>query len=279
MTLRVKMLAGFLATSLLAAAVGAVGLLNLASIQRSEKAAFDSGTMGVVTALNIFEAFDAIKVTARDAIIAATEADDKAARDGFEAGAAAMEKNLQDYAATISSDEDRAILEEMTAAWKTYLPLARKVLDFGTSGRNEEAVAAKITDFNVAYVERTNAVNAASITSAEILMIAFVAAALALSLILGLAISRSVVAAVGGEPSQIEAIASRIASGDLSDSGGSEAGGTRARGILKAVSELRGRLREVIGQVQESSMNATAGASQVSQSSQSMSQGATEQAA
>jgi methyl-accepting chemotaxis protein len=297
MTLRVKMLSGFLATSLLAASVGAVGLLNLASIRRSEKVSFDAGTMGVVTALNIFEAFDAIKVSARDAIIAATDADDKAARDAFEAGAAAMERALQDYAKTVASDEDRAVLAEMTAAWKAYQPLARKVLDLGTSGRNEEALAAmkgpdmskarsdiaasaaKVTDFNVDYVKRTNAVNAANMTSAEILMIAIVAAAIAVSVILGLWISRSIVDSVGGEPSDIEAIAARIASGDLSDSGGAGSGGTRARGIYKAVAELRDKLREVIGQVQESSTNATAGASQVSQSSQSMSQGATEQAA
>jgi len=296
MTLRGKLLAGFLASSLMAGAVGAVGILSLVSIQKADKRAFETGTMGVIGAYHIFAAFDAVKVAIRDETISTDEAGNKAALDAYNAGVAAMEKALGDYQKTFTDEEDRANFARLKAAWDGYTPITRKLMDLSLQNKNAEAAAYirgaemakareeisstidKITIFNLDNVQKVNLANEGANTRSLALMLLIVAVAVLGSLAMGLAIAASVIATVGGEPASIAAIAERIASGDLGELEG-DGGSGADRGIHKAILELGAKLREVIGSVQESAMNISSGASQVSQSSQAMSQGATEQAA
>jgi methyl-accepting chemotaxis protein len=296
MTLRAKMLLGFLATSLLAGAVGLVGVLSLGSSSRAEKFAFDTGTMGVVGTQAIFNAYDEVKVAIRDEALSTEDATNKIASDAYNAGIADMEKALQDYQQTFTNDEDKANYGKLVETWKAFLPITQREMELGLANKNAEAAALmrspatakiradiaaaikKITDFNVANVEKLNQDNARNASTSTLIMLVIIGLAIIFSLGLGTAIAGSVVSAVGGEPEAIAAIAARIASGDLGGSAASGAG-KGERGIHKAILELGSRLREVIGSVQDSSMNVSSGASQVSQSSQAMSQGATEQAA
>jgi methyl-accepting chemotaxis protein len=299
MTLRMKMIAGFLVTSLMAGAVGLVGVLSLGSLSRAEKFAFETGTMGVVGTQEIFTAFDEVKVAIRDAVIATDKKEDQEAEAAYSVGVADMDKAMKAYMKTFTNEQDKANYAALAETWSGYLPLTKKVVDFGLANKNAEAAAVlsstemakarhdisaavkAIIDFNIQSVKKSNQDNARTAGTTTLFMLAIVAAAIIVSLGLGLTISASVLNSVGGEPAVIADIAARIAAGDLSEAGGteSEGGATAAKGINKAVLELGAKLREVIGQVQDSSMNVSSGASQVSQSSQSMSQGATEQAA
>jgi methyl-accepting chemotaxis protein len=294
MTLRTKLLAGFLATSALALAIGIVGIMSVKSITAAEKLAFETGTLGVVGAHHIFAAFDTIKVAIRDEALATDEATNKAASDSYNAGVAAMSKALKDYQATFTNAQDKANFDKLDAVWGAYLPLTKEVIDLGLLKKSREAntvlqsqqmakargdlgaAVATIIEVNLTNVKAANQANVSLAAMVELIMLAAIIVAVAVAIGLGLGITGSILKSVGGEPETIADIAGRIAAGDLASAAAGDAGD---RGIHRAVSKLSDKLREIIGSVQESSMNVSEGSGQVSQSSQALSQGATEQAA
>ena len=297
MKLRTKLLTGFLTTSALALVVGLIGILSITSVTAAEKVAFNTGTMGVVGAHDIFAAFDAIKVAVRDEAISTDDAGNKAADDAYKAGVDAMTAALKAYQATFANDQDRANFAKLQTAWGAFLPTTQKEMELGLLNKNAEAGAVMrspeaikarvdisntiktVIDFNVSYVKQSNQVNESLAATVTIVMVAAVGIAIVAAILLGLFITSSIFKSVGGEPAAIAVMAERIASGNLSKAESAEKGGTAAdRGIHKAVSDLAEKLREIIGSVQEASINVSEGSNQVSQSSQSLSQGATEQA-
>jgi methyl-accepting chemotaxis protein len=199
----------------------------------------------------------------------------------------------------VTNAADRALIGDIAekwlgyeAGWETVRPLSRAMktseamaLMNGTILKSYVAANAPIlalVEFNKKHADEAYAKSQQSFASSALFLVGIAAAALAASIVLGLALANSILRSVGGEPDAIAALAAGIASGDLAVSGGAAAlsgSAGAARGIYKAVTELRDRLREVIGSVQESSRNVSQGSSQVSQSSQALSQGATEQAA
>ena len=292
MSLRVKLLAGFLSVSVLAALIGIIGIQSITTIKDSEQTSFNQGTMGVVQAHAIFAAFDAIKVAVRDSVISVDAAGDKAASDSYNGGVSALNKAIEDYMATLVNEEDKADIARLQAAWSSYQPFAKQVVDLGLANKNAEASAVMrspevgktrtglaeavntIIQFNVNLVKSNNAKDARIASIAELVCLASIAVAIAIAIALGLVITRSILKAVGGEPTAIEAAAAVISQGTL-------AGGESrsASGIAKAMDDLRSRLKEVALSIHESSMNVSEGSNQVSQASATLSQGATEQAA
>ena len=97
-----------------------------------------------------------------------------------------------------------------------------------------------------------------------------------LGLAAGIFGSRSVTNTIGGEPSDIASIAARVSGGDLIIGGGN---GGPARGVLRSMQDMAGRLRSVVGEVQGATDNVAAGSEELSASSESLSQSTVEQAA
>jgi methyl-accepting chemotaxis protein len=299
MTLRTKLLMGFLTTSALAFAIGLVGIVSITRMTSAEKMSFETGTMGVVGAQELFAAFDAVKVAIRDEVISTDDAGNQAAFKAYNEGVASMDAAMKDYMKTFTNDADKANFAKLNAAWNIYIPITKKLMELSLQNKNIEAAAyirsqemAKarediggtvntIIDFNIANVKQTNQANAVLASSATLIMVAAILIAVVAAILLGMLITNSILKAVGGEPALIASIAERIAAGDLSmDAKGATGKSSETfTGIIKSLYQMYTKLAEIIGSVQESSMNVSEGSGQVSQSSQALSQGATEQAA
>jgi methyl-accepting chemotaxis protein len=189
-------------------------------------------------------------------------------------------------------ETNTAAVAELPRLWEGYQKGWEATMAQSRANKNQEAMAQLNGNLQEAYnglrtrVAALVEINKAESAAAYAKGLAFFNSSLLFLLLIGLAniglattlsllLARSVLRSVGGEPADIAAVAMRIASGDLSGSGG---GTTAARGIDGAVSGLTAKLREIIGAVQDSSMNVSEGSNQIAQSSQSLSQGATEQA-
>ncbi|MET0028098.1 MAG: methyl-accepting chemotaxis protein [Candidatus Thiodiazotropha sp.] len=101
-------------------------------------------------------------------------------------------------------------------------------------------------------------------------------AAIIFSVILSWFLVRIIKKPLGGEPRDMEAIARKLAEGNLDidfDNSG------KATGVYAAMMEMVERLTDVIQQVRENADNLVSASGQVSATAQSISQGATEQAA
>ncbi len=88
--------------------------------------------------------------------------------------------------------------------------------------------------------------------------------------------ARSVTNIIGGEPSEIAGIATRVSGGDLRIAGPDKG---KALGIFKSMQDMAGNLRGVVGEVQSATDNVAAGSEELSASSESLSQAAVEQGA
>jgi methyl-accepting chemotaxis protein len=108
------------------------------------------------------------------------------------------------------------------------------------------------------------------------IMLAILAGAIVLSLLVSVAIARSVTRLLGAEPHTIADIARRIAKGELAMP---VDGGNRATGVYADMQRMAVKLTEVVADVQTAADNVASGSREISAGAERMSQGATEQAA
>jgi methyl-accepting chemotaxis protein len=119
-----------------------------------------------------------------------------------------------------------------------------------------------------AVVEQ-NASTIATVITVSIVSIVF-------CMFLSWALLRIIMKPLGGEPRDMEAIAKRLAEGDLAIEFTNR---EKATGVYKAMMEMVDSISEVIMQVRSGADNLSSASQQVSSTAQSLSQGATEQAA
>ena len=111
--------------------------------------------------------------------------------------------------------------------------------------------------------------------SSVIILSAFIVVAVLLGLVIGIALSGSVLKTVGGEPSEIAGIADDVAKGNLKlDTSHIDT----TTGIHKSLLLMIEKLKEIAGGISSASNQVSAGSQQLSSTAQQMSQGATEQA-
>jgi methyl-accepting chemotaxis protein len=104
-----------------------------------------------------------------------------------------------------------------------------------------------------------------------------IAASLAISLVLGLLIARSLLKQLGGEPDYTAAIIAEVASGNLGVQVRLKAGDNSS--ILHAISQMVFKLSSIISDVRSTATSLSSASEEVSATAQSLSQSATEQAA
>ncbi|MBF0461943.1 MAG: hypothetical protein HQL87_11145 [Magnetococcales bacterium] len=127
-----------------------------------------------------------------------------------------------------------------------------------------------------ATVEEQQQKATTQISASNALLLGFSLGAVILGLLIAFLLTRRIVRQVGGEPPVIAALAAQVAEGDLTVRLDTS---HPATGIYLAIQNMVARLREVIGEVSTAAEQVAVGSSAISDSAQSLSQGATEQAA
>jgi methyl-accepting chemotaxis protein len=113
--------------------------------------------------------------------------------------------------------------------------------------------------------------------SARSWMLSIGAAAVVIAVALAVLITRGLLRQLGGEPAYAAAVVSRVAAGDLSVEVNTKSGDTTS--MLAAISGMRGKLAQIIGEVRGAADALGSASEEVSATAQSLSQGASEQAA
>jgi methyl-accepting chemotaxis protein len=135
-------------------------------------------------------------------------------------------------------------------------------------------------DANVADQEANNLkaqeVAQSEYEAARNLMLAFCLLSLAGAAVLGTLVVRSVMADLGGEPSQARRLATAIAGGDLSVQVAVRPGDDRS--VMAAMCSMRQRLVELVGEVRRSSDSIATGSSQIAAGNADLSQRTEQQA-
>jgi methyl-accepting chemotaxis protein len=294
MSLRTRLLFGFIGVSVIAAVIGLVGIFSLDSIKVADKRSFDTGTSSLAVIQRMTSAFDEVKVAVRDEALSTDAAGNQAALANCNAGIGDMGQALKDYSGTFTNDKDKTNYDKFVAAWNDYLVIAKKTMDYGIANRNAEAAAEMRTpealnsrndtaaamknmvDFNLREIQANNRNNSQLADSSIVIMISIIAAAILVSLVLGILITNSIVRQLGTEPAEIKRIAERLAEGKF-DTDFSTA--KRPVGAFAAIKTMNEKLVEVVVDIQRASNEVAIGSEQISNTAQQLSQGATEQAA
>jgi methyl-accepting chemotaxis protein len=192
--------------------------------------------------------------------------------------AAQFEKNRIEYAALVSSPEERKLYEGFVKNWNEYLEEHKKVLALSRSNANDEARAlirgnsqvqfneasndlGKLVDLNVSGGRAASAQGNALYASARGWVIGMILAAVALSVLIVTALLRSVRAQLGGDPAYAADIVRHIAQGDLSVE--VLVAPHDKQSLLFFMSEMRDNLDSIVNQVRAGTVSIGAATSQI----------------
>jgi methyl-accepting chemotaxis protein len=296
MSLRSRLIVSFSLVAFCSLVVGIVGLRNMGVINSLTQSMYQRHVLG----LSYIKEADIN-------VLYANRSEKNFLLETSAEGRATREKNWQDYVAAVKdcldkaepltiSAEGKQKLAAAKVAYEDWLPASAKVFELGAREAFAEASAANAYSNGIAR-EKTDALDEAMIAlsqvkaknaaaavadsqrvySTSVLFLSLViAGAIILGILIGLFVSASIVRTVGGEPAEIDAIAGRVARGDLAiDTSKKES----ATGINRALLDMVERLREIVGGVMTVSAQVASGSEQISSTAQDLSQGTAEQAA
>ncbi len=258
MSLRIRLLGGFVIVSLIAGVVGLVGILGLNTIRAADQEAYDHGVSSVFILSDLLWNYGQIRVSARDTILDDTDAKREAAQKSFSDAADGIEDALKKYESTLANDEDKANFTQLKNEWGIYLPAHKAVVALGVAGKSKEALEAlqsgqlnqiiqamkadvkTVVDFNRKYIDdRFQSNERLTVTSVTIVS-SIVGVAVLVSLLLGLLLANSILRTMNSIVKGTEMVAGGI--GQVSSS---------SQGLAQGATQQAANLEEILASVDE----------------------------
>jgi len=285
----------FLAVALIAAAIGAIGIHNVGRLADQDSRMYASATapMQSLDALN--GNFQLVRNSLSKCPYAEGPRLEKVLAQKAE-NWQAMQSAISAYGAQVAGAEDRTDLTRLKELVDRYdAQVAQPLVRAAQSGKSAEAAAvsfspqvgaitgelnqviARMIDRNVALARSIAADNGATAIAATRTMAVAMVLGAGLAAALGLLLARSIKRQVGGELQAAAAIARRVADGDLSMAVPLAPGDRTS--MMAAMATLVDKLSTTIGEVLEAAEHLVGASTQISATAQSLSQGASEQAA
>jgi methyl-accepting chemotaxis protein len=226
-----KLIIGFLFVAFLGIVIGAVGIVNMSSMTKSQQEAYDNDTEGIVYCTGAEIGFKDIKVAIRNLYIY-YDTDKTKYSEEISTQIDTIQTQMDSYSKTITSSEGQQLFDSAMTAYNAYLETINEILDAAKNQEQQENIlelintaASKAQDAEDAFVsltERKEAVaqedietNEASASTAMVIMIAVIVISLIISLLLGIYISGII-----SKPMQKFAVLSEhLGAGDVDISG------------------------------------------------------------
>lgn len=215
--------------TLAALLVGAVGLLAMQSATTSANELYDQNLTGIETLGHVEGAFTNMQLASLSAGAARTKADVTKELDRFDRASVSFDEAMTSYLALDLSDEQRAIVDTISSLVEDYRVVQAEILTPLSLSNNgagwimarDHDAAPLISDADDAFaelgsIETSRAEEAvahvnSSASTQTVMTMTIVLAALALSTVIGLGISRGITSAVR----KIRHVIKGVAAGDL----------------------------------------------------------------
>nr|WP_257757464.1 methyl-accepting chemotaxis protein [Burkholderia glumae] len=299
MSVKTKLYGAF---AVLAAVVAMVSVISLTMLGSANDrfVQFVSGVDArATTAQQVRNAVNRRAIAARNMAIAVRPADFELEK-GVEAQAQQdVEASLAKLNTMIANSRDasekvRTLVGEINRIEAAYSPVAKGIVDLAVAGKRDDAIT-KINDecrpLLAALVKATDAFQAATHERADELvreseqhyglqrnlLVAICLAAIAMAMIAGLLITRGLLRSLGAEPDDLNAVARRVAGGDLSRVAGGEQAPEGS--VLASMAQMQASLVQLIGQVRAAADGIATGSSQIASGNVDLSARTEQQAA
>jgi methyl-accepting chemotaxis protein len=282
-----------IATILISAAIGGAGAYGILAITKADRRLYDNYTVPLMYLQRMTDGFQRVRVGLyRIGTI------DKADERGTDTSSIAVllaqaDTNSSLYETTILTEVGRRLYEAFVGPYQIFKSAAASLLELARAGSLgagyleglartrtiSDQVQSGLDGLVQRKISQATAIAASNATTAQSMIelcVAILILGVAVAVLMGGFLIRSVMRSVGGEPSEVRLIAERIAEGDL----GTAAGGLGdSSGILRAALEMARRLAAIVGAVQESASQVSDISSQMSEAARQLSQGASREAA
>ncbi|CAH2031237.1 MCP four helix bundle domain-containing protein [Trichlorobacter ammonificans] len=233
LTLKAKLLTGFMLVAIVAGIIGGVGIYDINKIEKADKTLYEKVTVPLGNISEVATAFQRLRVNARDIITATSAEDNKRFQGRIKELRETIDKEAAEFEKTILTDEGRKLFEEFKRAKAAYGPLLDKVVALAMENKNTEALALLHGEAGKASRDEQNAIeklvesklkqgrlvaaeNAATAKQATTLMAICLTIGVVLSIGLGFFIAAIVGKQLGGDPKEVGEIANLVGRGDLS---------------------------------------------------------------
>ena len=232
MSLKAKLMTGFIIVALLAGLIGAVGMFFIKQIEKKDTELFISGADPLGQLAIISTDFQRVRVNLRDIIAASSLADKQKFAGRIKELRANISKEAEAYEKTLISAEGKAVFAEFVKARQAYgahldrmVALAMDDKDAeataimqgegATTSRAEQDVIAKMVDSKIKFSKGLADANQASAKQATIFMTVLIIAGVILAIGIGLYIASNVMKQLGADPKEVAEIANLVGAGDM----------------------------------------------------------------
>ncbi|MBV5316485.1 MAG: MCP four helix bundle domain-containing protein [Desulfobulbaceae bacterium] len=274
MTLKGKLLAGFITVAIIAGAIGGYGIYNIKIIDAADTKLYQMITVPLEEMADISTAFQRIRVNARD-IIAANTSDEREKFTGrIKELRESIEKTSASFEKTLFTDEGKRLFEEFKRTRSVYGPLLDRIIvlakegktpeatallqgDAAKASREEQNVIAKLMEIKVAQGKLTAEGNTVVANRASTVMTVLAVLGVLMAIGLGLIIARVVLRQLGGDPKQVGEVANLVAVGDLSREVSLSPGDTTS--VMAAMKRMVDTIRALVADANMLSTAAVAG--------------------
>jgi len=233
MTLKGKLLTGFIVVAIVAGIIGGVGIYDIKKIEEADTKLYEKITVPLGDMADISIAFQRQRVNSRDLIDADTMEEKQRFAGRIKELREGNNKSVEAFEKTILTDEGRKLFAEYKALRAAYGAELDKIIALVMSGRNAEAQEVikgsagkasrelqtqieKLMESKLTQAKLTSEENAATAKQAITLMTVCLVIGVLLAIGLGLFIAKIVGRQLGGDPKEVGEIANLVGVGDLS---------------------------------------------------------------
>ncbi|MCE5198522.1 MAG: methyl-accepting chemotaxis protein [Armatimonadota bacterium] len=225
--LRVKLIMGFALVALIAGIVGMVGITNIKKIVDADTRLYEKMTVPISELSKVPTDYQKVRIYLRDAILANTPVETKAAEDNASTTYDEMNAQAAKFEKTITDEKLRNAYKDYTTASAAYKPVisgvaklaavhkrteaAELMKSYAGVAANLQAAVDKMVALKIAEAHATSKNNAAMANSASRAMIALIFIAIMAAIGIGLMLAK----VIGNPVKELCDVADKLAIGDV----------------------------------------------------------------
>jgi methyl-accepting chemotaxis protein len=282
MTVRARLLGGFLFIALLGALVAGVGVFNMAKMNAQAEQAYGNDLMGISSLKEANINMVYIGRDIRSRLLAQNDAARTKADTAVDQALKDMRAQLDIARPLFRTGKGRAMfadVDQQLVVYEAKVAALRQLSHVDTDEGRAAATTFLFTEYKkdadlfddklsllsdqkeIAAAESAKDTKAVY-NSARTLMLAMVIGSLAIGVAIGLVITRALTRQLGGEPSYAADVAGKIAAGDLS--GAVQLGAGDETSLLAAMEKMRASLVQIVSEVRSGTDTIATAASEIS---------------
>ena len=232
-SLRAKLMIGFISVASVAAVIGAVGIQKIKQIAAEDTTLYEMATVPIGDIGEVAVAFQRVRINLRELAETGNPSEKEKIKAIIKTLRGTISEKVPAIEKTLVSDQARQRLEDYKQVRLEYGREIEKVERLADLGRNAEAkgvldgagkqaahhyqeVLDKLVEVKLNQARLSAQTNSAAADSATRIMIVLLVLGVAAAVGLGIFISKAVKDQLGGDPSEVAAIAVKVGHGDCS---------------------------------------------------------------